>query len=285
VVPTQQTANEFAEMKQMMEEIGRGVKFINLALPKVEHKVFTPSCVSDSGVRDQWDDFLANIPLEVKLMNTPLINLTKYVQFDRNTLPRNWNEEKVLEEEGCRPLANYLSKLGLSVAIVEKGQHLSSGLLYDVDVYSLRKQDPFIRNQQVVLMGKIRGRTDLVVLHEPMKTVIRRQHVKFAIELKRPSDFSTPASQDIGHRETVCQLLGMNVINNVTSPLAILTNLVEVHFVNQLVRLSKDGEPLRFEVQRRKFTSLAQAVQYADEAYEHDPYRIHFGRRRSEPDA
>jgi hypothetical protein len=170
-----------------------------------------------------------------------------------------WNWRGVIEKDSYEPFNTELKKRYPSY-IVDSGQHLLNGNLFKEDFWALRKME----HEKVLFLGTVHGRTDLVVLHDALisdKHYITRNMVTFGIEIKMHSEMETPSGLARCIRETVTQLLGLNVGNINNSPSMILTDLTQLHFCVYLVL--ERQMPLKFSIKVQKCLNLASVLHLA----------------------
>ena len=149
--------------------------------------------------------------------------------------------------------------IGESPSIVGNGQALPNALLFNVDVYTMRK-NILIRSAELRKTGEepkhvfnLSGRSDLVALM-PGKSNVSRMNTRYAIEVKVKGFKLNEAL-----KEAYLQLVGLSVDNNNTSPPVILTNLNEKHYV--LCLKLEDSLALRFKLCIHQFPSLVMCIQ------------------------
>jgi hypothetical protein len=144
------------------------------------------------------------------------------------------------ETSSYEPLQLFLNSKGIHTRIVGSGSGLSRGLLYEVDIYSLKQRgisSEILRttDQEPKLIFKLSGRTDLVTLVNPENPIING-NVKYFIEIKTVQGFNNKASM----REAILQLIGGNVGALYHSPPVLLTNLNQLHFVLFITQVDDD---------------------------------------------
>ncbi len=201
-----------------------------------------------------------------------------------NNFEFKWNWRRVDEKDSYEPFNAELEKHYPSY-IVSNGQHLWYGNLFNEEFWALRKME----HEKVLLLGRVHGRTDLVVLSAPListNSYITRNMVKFGIEIKMHSQIDTPSGLASGIRETVTQLLGLNVGNIINSPSMILTDLTQLHFCVYLVL--EQQMPLKFSIKLQKCLNLASALHLAglkcDQVLENGrPICYNFARKPTPP--
>eukprot|EP00657_Telonema_sp_P-1_P012417 TRINITY_DN896_c0_g1_i6.p1 TRINITY_DN896_c0_g1~~TRINITY_DN896_c0_g1_i6.p1 ORF type:complete len:419 (+),score=57.20 TRINITY_DN896_c0_g1_i6:83-1339(+) len=148
------------------------------------------------------------------------------------------------------------------------GTRLSEGLLFNVPVYTLRTHAD--QHGGVILMNRLQGRTDLVVLNEGERPLGPGEHilrfmVDVCIEIKTPDVFAKSSSHC--EKEAMLQLVGMNVNNAYSTPAVLLSNLARTHIVYFLVLAEHHN--CRYEIVKRYCTSFAAALYLAIQPRDH----------------
>jgi hypothetical protein len=170
------------------------------------------------------------------------------------------------ESFAYEPLKDFLCSMGLHPQIIGSGTGLPNGLLYNVDIYTLKPRrsvsSDVLREKQMEpkLIFKLRGRTDLVVLTQedaPMSNM----YIKYYIEVKTVSDFKEKTAM----REAVLQLIGGNVGAYYHSPPVLLTNLNSKNFVLNIIQSVKDDcDILSFALKVTSFNTFGEALKYVE---------------------
>jgi hypothetical protein len=201
-------------------------QIVSLLPAVVVGHAITPSTASRDAAQ-------ANSLLEVLNLNSVPIDEEKKDVKPPADWVFSWTWGSQEETASYPPVLKFLrDTCKYSAVVVGNGERLHSGLLFNKDVYTLRKKDPTtVRGQTVWRKNVVRGRTDVVVLREslPKEAIILRNNVLFATEIKRPQDIAKSKSGCL--REAQIQLIGLNVDNPNGSPPVILTDLVSVHRV------------------------------------------------------
>jgi hypothetical protein len=180
------------------------------------------------------------------------------------------------EGESYAPLVDYLTTLGLKAVVVGSGQGLPNGHLFNQHVHTLKK-DVTMRSGELRKTGdeprylyRLSGRTDVVVI-APEETVVSRQSVRVAIEVK--PEYSL--NKDESLREAFLQLIGLNAGNAIQSPVVILTDLVKTHYV---LFLDASMPPLvKYSLKILKFSQINFALSEASKLSVRPCFTQHFG--------
>mmetsp|Transcript_14141 Transcript_14141/g.21092 ORF Transcript_14141/g.21092 Transcript_14141/m.21092 type:complete len:380 (-) Transcript_14141:109-1248(-) len=156
------------------------------------------------------------------------------------------------------PLLKYLQANNMNAFMINNGQLLPNGLLFDVLIHSL-KSDITLKSKDLRMTGDeprckfhLMGRSDLVIL-TPDSHVISRQTTATAIEVK-PVGFNVKE----GLREAALQLIGLNVDNNTISASVLLTNLAKTHYVIYLKAV--DINKQKFKLVVKSFEAFHDAI-------------------------
>ena len=170
----------------------------------------------------------------------------------------DWRSHK--ESDSYRPLCDYLESLGLFPVDVSSGKYLTAGILFDVNLWSIRKYNAAGEREQIVYKGHVRGRTDIVLLNESHRGgELSRHMLRFVIEVKDAAAMRDNPKGCV--RESVTQLLGLCGDNCNNTPSVLLTDLTKTFFV---VYLSKTHEPaLKFHINIQACADLGSSVDFA----------------------
>jgi hypothetical protein len=170
------------------------------------------------------------------------------------------------ESSAYEPLKDFLCSMGLHPQIIGSGTGLPNGLLYNVDIYTLKPRrsvsSDVLREKHIEpkLIFQLRGRTDLVVLtHEnaPMSNM----YIKYYIEVKTVMDFNDETAM----REAILQLIGGNIAARYHSPPVLLTDLNSKNFVLNIIHnVHYDHDVLVFALNVTKFNTFGEALQYVE---------------------
>jgi hypothetical protein len=172
----------------------------------------------------------------------------------------SWNGQT--EDVSYIPLQQYLQNIGIIAVVIGSGTGLPLGLLYNVDIYSL-KQNLTIRSDELRQDGSepkmrfhLKGRTDLVVLRRG-DVPLGNGNIKYYIEVKTISGMNRTAI-----KEAILQLIGGNVAALYHSPPVLLTNLNQNHYVLYIDRVGDDH--LSFKLRIKKWTALCNALAFVE---------------------
>lgn len=189
---------------------------------------------------------------------------------------RSAGEEAAIKEDSYEPLLQYLKDhCKLNAVIVDNGQGLPNGHLFDQHVHTLKK-DVIVRSKELRKTGDepkyiyhLSGRTDVAII-DPAERVVSRMSVLVAIEVKI-SGFN----EDEGLREAFLQLIGLNTANAHRSPVVILTNLANIHYV---IFLEAIGFPnIKYTLRIEGFSQFSLALSRALELSQRECFTKHFG--------
>jgi hypothetical protein len=179
----------------------------------------------------------------------------------------------------------HLTDKGISVVCVAGGQSLPDDLLYNEELWtlkkntSLRSEDLRKTSSEPILKYTICGRTDLVRIRFKDEALGKINN-RYFIEIKRAEDFV----QEDSLREAVLQLIGGNVSNSFHSPPVVLTNLAKMHFV---LFITRDGDPtveLKFNLSILKMQTFGAAIAFVEEkTTTFQSVTLHLGRKPTPP--
>lgn len=181
-------------------------------------------------------------------------------------LPEEWKDKnKELDESAAyEPLVDALVARGHYAVNVSAGQYLPDSLLFHESVWTLRKKDISGLNQSVVLIGRIQGRVDIVVLNTPLDSVhILRHMVRYALEIKRPFDMNTDCKEQSCVREATAQVIGLCAHNTNNSPSVILTDLLTHFYVISLTIQHGRDKELSYKIVVNRFANLDSCIEVA----------------------
>lgn len=168
------------------------------------------------------------------------------------------------ESSSYGPLKQFLYTKNIFAQVVGSGTGLPGGLLYNVDIFTLKRfrkissEELNESNQGPRLIFKLKGRTDLVVL-KSAGDVVCNMNVKYYIEVKTVKDFKDKSSV----REAILQLIGGNVGALYHSPPVLLTNLQGKHYVFNIIH-SVDGECDMYSLKTSKFSTFGEALRHVE---------------------
>lgn len=191
--------------------------------------------------------------------------------------------DQELEVISYEPVVEYLKTCGFVAHTIANGQFLSDQLLFDVDIYTLRKFDPVKnRGQSVSKIHFCRGRSDIAVLSRDFigegQPKIQKRMVKFVIEIKTPQTMGTSKSARPCWREAAIQLVGLNVENSWRSPPVVMSNLKNVHYVVYLARVDETQEAFGFQIITQSCGTFPAAITFANKVAEQASISSHFSR-------
>jgi len=173
-----------------------------------------------------------------------------------------WGGKK--ETDSYEPLKQFLRTKNIFAEIVGSGNGLPGGLLYNVDIYTLKPYKNISSvalsetNQAPRLIFKLKGRTDLVVLRKE-NDVICNMNIKYFIEIKTVKDFNDKTSL----KEAILQLIGGNVGSLYHSPPVLLTNLQGIHYVFNIIQVD-DVDFNKYSLKTAKFNTFGEALSYVE---------------------
>jgi hypothetical protein len=185
------------------------------------------------------------------------------------------------------PLCEYLRNLGFDAVVVGNGKGLDNRLLYSVNAFSMRREKN-VSGQNVYFVTTIEGLTDIVVLDDRGRPgEVTRERVKFAIEVKLPTDLkdvsgaenSSEGPENIS-RSVITQLLGLNIHNLYNAPPVLLTNLRRSNFV---FYITEHCEYPWFRIARQQCSTFLAGLQFVEEVLKVERCTVDFG-RPSTPD-
>ena len=163
------------------------------------------------------------------------------------------------EVDSYEPLQQQLLQAKFFAISIASGQHCHNSNLFDEEFWSLRK----VIDDNVLLIGYVKGRTDLVVLKEEYQgSYITRNMVRFGIEIKKQDMISSSSGLASAIREVSTQLIGLTAGNTNNCPSMILTDLTQCHFCVYLFLNSK-SLPFSFAIKVQKCANLASALVFA----------------------
>ena len=194
----------------------------------------------------------------------------------------NWNsgttmDDRALERTSYKPVEEFLRGVGLFCVDISEGHYCVKKLLYTVDVYTKRNQNPLqVRGQPVFLRHCVQGRSDLAVLRADNEGgYILRNNVKFVVEIKTVTGYRQ--SQTGCRREAQLQVIGLNAFNTNNSPPVVLSDLARVH---QVLYLDTDQD-WNYSIRVRQCFSFAAAIHFANTLSERACISHHFSRPKS----
>jgi hypothetical protein len=189
-------------------------------------------------------DCKSNNPKFLNLLELLLLprdqNLSKHaesvpIDFEGDDFQFEWTSKR-LEATGYPEVLKYLRGLGLIALLVEDGENLAVGVLFDVLLYSLRTT--IIRRPRC--RYRLRGRTDIIVV-DPDNANLSKSSTVFGVEIKSTADMDDEKGRNKALREAFLQLVGLNAANEYHSPPVILSNLVRMHYVLYFERVDSSS--------------------------------------------
>ena len=179
----------------------------------------------------------------------------------------HWRDGR-LELDSYEPFCTYVNGIKRDTEkafycyVVEKGQRLEDGWLFDHDIITLRSLDSQANKVKLVYRGHVRGRSDLVVMRYEPQGNIARHMIRFAIEVKTAEEMRMKLSSCI--REAVTQVIGLCADNCGNSPCVILTDFTASFFVCYLRNSDKSSpEQLRYDIVIQSCDSILSALNKA----------------------
>jgi hypothetical protein len=169
------------------------------------------------------------------------------------------------EQDSYVPLQEFLLRKLINSCVVGSGSGLPRGLLFNVDVYTLKPRLNITSNtlretgQEPRLLFRLRGRTDLVVVTHADAPLVNA-NIKYFIEIKTVKDFKA----SISLREAILQLIGGNVGAQYHSPPVLLTNLVTHHYVLYVIQEKNPNDLLAYSLKVLKMTTLEQCLTFLE---------------------
>jgi len=169
-----------------------------------------------------------------------------------------------LESESYEPLKEFLLSKSIHTQIIGNGTGLDKGLLYEVDIFSLKPRSvssEVLRatNEEPKHIFKLSGRTDLVTLANPNIPIING-NVKYFIEIKTVDGFK----EKISIREAILQLIGGNVGALYHSPPVFLTNLNKYHYVFYISQVP-DESIFYHKLNVYKMATFGEAIKFLED--------------------
>lgn len=235
-----------------------------LEMAKSAETDLTPSsdCKSSAASKRKFNGLLACLGLVFPLKPDQLQNVPKLSEDVSLDWSFDWQGRS--EDASYMPLKEHLQSIGIFSAVVGSGSGLPDGLLYDVDIYTLRPRRVsahFLNEtERPSLRYKLHGRTDLVVVRRDDDGLINR-NIKYYIEIKTRAGFKLGEAL----KETVLQLIGGNVAADYHSPGAILTNLFKKHFYLRIVCIGDPVEKLSYKLEISKCSTFGDALARAEQ--------------------
>ena len=169
------------------------------------------------------------------------------------------------EDASYGPLQRFLRSVGVIAIVVGNGTGLPDGLLYNVDIFSL-KRNLTIRSDELrkdgsepKLLFRLKGRTDLIVVRDA-DCAMTNANIKYFIEVKTVKGMMNMPSSI---REAILQLIGGNVAALYHSPPVLLTNLDKTHYVLYIEK-NDDDTFSRYKLRVKKWGSFCEALAFVE---------------------
>jgi hypothetical protein len=234
-------------------------------IPKVINTIITPSEYAKSTHNDVFREVLDLCgfgngrlmdrvqrdlaPLD--LANRPLLNDWNF----------NFNFRDKKEEDSYGPLQLFLTENNLHVKNVTSGEGLIDGLLFEQELWTLKKNlmakscdlGPL---EQCICKFIVRGRTDFVRLQIPQRGITRINNQYF-IEIKK----GTIGESEL--KEAFYQLIGGNAANPYRSPPVFITNLNSSHYILFISFIGESSPDYQLNI--FQFVSFGQALNYLED--------------------
>jgi len=250
-------------------------QFQSLSLQRPINKL-TPSetCKSDAGNSDFVEVMeLLGLARTANLTESNFLSDDNYgLRSEIDAFTIKWGSNN--ESYGYKPTIDWLIARGLNAFDISNGNGLPNGLLFDVNICTLRGK----ASNLIQLRYQLMGRTDIVVM--PQNRLPGRMKALFFIEIKRVVDLDTESQLKSALRETFLQLLGVNAYNPYCSPPGILTNFFGKHFV---LDFSYDEGDDEYKLTIKKCKSFSRAVDLAEEVSNRPSCTINLCRGSSPP--
>jgi len=198
----------------------------------------------------------------LRMGNMPSVGGEEYSsQYQTREFGFKWGDHQD-ELGGYPPLQRHLEEHGFgNTMVVGSGDRLPYTNLFDLQVFQLRSKLG-AHGEQVVLMAKLCGRTDLVCCEEGQPVeggLVFRWMVDFAIEVKTVE--SMRKNKQSCELEAMLQVIGLNISNQLKAPPVVLTNLAKTHSVLYLEITKED--PLTFAIMKRTCSTVLCACDLA----------------------
>eukprot|EP00604_Paraphysomonas_vestita_P000933 CAMPEP_0174819262 /NCGR_PEP_ID=MMETSP1107-20130205/2389_1 /TAXON_ID=36770 /ORGANISM="Paraphysomonas vestita, Strain GFlagA" /LENGTH=407 /DNA_ID=CAMNT_0016032421 /DNA_START=253 /DNA_END=1476 /DNA_ORIENTATION=- len=184
-------------------------------------------------------------------------------QFDFPTI-KKWNWKNKVEEDSYEPLQSFLTGVKIHVENVTSGRGLPHGTLFNLQLFSLKKNlnvrsCDLVPDERPNCRYTLRGRTDFVRLKNSVFG-ISRFNIQYYIEIK----IGIIGEKDL--REAFLQLLGGNVGNYERSPPVFITNLTSHHYILFITFCQGSAEiDYTYQLHIVKFDQFHQAIKYLED--------------------
>jgi hypothetical protein len=249
---------DMVELTTEVKSLRIGQKEISSRLPDSIIAInLTPTNASVSTKESSYVEALGMLNID-----TPIPSEDTYTcSLDSNNFIFEWIWGRKAEKDAYEPLCQELNLANYNCVIISEGEHLHNKNLFNESLWALRKKD----HDNVLFIGNVHGRTDLVVLYSPFisNAYITRNMVKFGIEIKLHSAMDTNSGLKSCIREASTQLLGLNAGNINNSPSVILTDLTHMFFCIYLELIHP--MPLKFSIKVHRCKNIASALYLAEQ--------------------
>jgi hypothetical protein len=253
-----------SEMIQKQEALSSEVKPILASVKTLDHRI-TPSEGCKSNYLNTFTELVSTLTL-------PVVNLSMIVDIivDDCRYPEfKWAWKGKTEKDSYEPVVNYLHGIDIDCQCIASGNGLPNGLLYEIDIYSLRSRSKTVEeinagsyNQSYTDLSKkftLSGRSDIFVYRKKPR-LLYRHHCEYCIEIKTVDEMSQDALVLSSLREACLQLIGLNVDNPYKSPAVVLTNLVGKNYVLYLTIGDNPEESLCYNLHVHRFDKFINAI-------------------------
>ena len=260
-----------------------------------EHRTFTPSNAMKSENAIEFTRIFSSVKLAFGPdLSSKVTQLPTPTNFAPVKFRFQWSrqdageDDNILEKVSYGPVCDFLKEIGLQGIDVSEGENCPSKVLYDSNIYTIRKGLDY-NTESLRTIGKlptfverIRGRSDIAVVKEGAEVTpyVHKSHVDFVIEIKTIRGFQ---SDKQCFREAATQLVGLNVENLDTSPSVLLTNLAKKHYVLSLSIGDDSAQSLTFKLHIERCDSFEYAVQRCKDLGTRESFSMHFGRKPTPP--
>jgi hypothetical protein len=241
-----------------MESIEISQHRMEQRLPEVMETIITPSSFARSDRGNVFTQILGLCGFGLsKLKDRVQNDLTQleFTRFGDFTFQFKFGDK--LEKDSYELLENHLKSKGIHVENVSDGEGLIGRILFNEEIWTLKKNIFEKTKEPRLLKFIIRGRTDFVRLFEP-NGIIDKRNIRYFIEVKKGP------IEEAELREAFYQLLGGNIANSYHSPPVFLTNLQGGYFVMFITLENNQNEVSRYHLNIFNFLSFDDAVNYLE---------------------
>ena len=256
----QKLTEQMSSMNLRMLPLLEFVNYVNVNI--------TPSltCKSNAEEKNKYRGLMAALQFPVNFSDIiesdmSIVDSDAVKPIYKSKFNFDWNGRS--ETESYQPLQEFLQTLNIHVLIIGSGSGLPDGLLYNVEIYSLKRDINIISDElrktqsEPKLLFRLKGRTDLIVLFDP-KGPLSDGNIKYFIEIKTVKDFN----QTWSLKEAILQLIGGNTAAEYHSPPVLLTNLEKHHYVLYIVKCDTDF--LKYELKITKWEKFCAALAFVE---------------------